>query len=175
MPEKKDNAQKKTTAPKTTAKKKSTVKRASAVQDKQAADTERRDDQVAEGQLNIPEPSDAQVAEEKRRDGIRRNLVQNQGTIDSLDAQVEQLREQSAKLLLALYPQQGANDPHHKAVKGFLAASRMERANRASTPAKLKALLENMQKSPIDAAMTRHTKRGTRRPDRPMKPNAAGA
>lgn len=175
MPEKAENAKAKKNAPKAAAPKKTSVKKAAPQKAKQDADASRRAEAVDEGQLNKPEPSDAQAAEEKRRDGIRRALVQNQDTIDSLDAQVEQLREQSAKLLLALYPQQGANDPHHKAVKGYLAASRMERANRASSPAKLKALLENMQKSPIDAAMTRHTKRGTRRPDRPMKSDAAGA
>lgn len=163
-----DNAETKAPTPKT-AKKKAPLKKAATAQAKQAADTERRDDAVAEGQANIPPATEAQVAEQKRRDGIQRSLVQNQETIDSLEADIDNLREQSAKLLLSLYPQQGANDPHHVAVKGFLEASRNERANRASNPAKLKALIENMQKSPIDAAMTRHTKRGTRRPDRLVK------
>ena len=155
--------------------KKASVKKSTSVQDKQAADTDRRTGAVEAGQANKPEPSEAQAAEEKRRDGIRRSLEQNQETMDSLEADIDNLREQSAKLLLTLYPQQGPNDPHHIAVKGFLEASRKERATRASNPAKLAALIAQMHKSPIDAAMTRATKRGTRRPDRPMKSAGSGA
>lgn len=169
MSEKKStNAKEKTASPKAAAPKKASVKKR-AVQNKQVADTSRRDDAVAEGQANVAEPTEAQAAEEKRRAGIRRSLEQNQETIDNLEADIDNLREQSAKLLLSLYPQQGANDPHHKAVKGFLEASRNERASRASNPAKLAALIAQMHKSPIDAAMTRNTKRGTGRPDRPIK------
>jgi hypothetical protein len=172
MSTKTDGPKKTTTTPKPAAKK-TAIKKAGAQKDKQAADTTRRTAAVDEGQANIPPMSEADAAENKRRDAIRSSLVNNQTTIDNLEADADKLREQSAKLLLSLYPQQGPNDPHHVAVKGYLAASRMERANRASNPAKLKALLENMQKSPIDAAMTRHTKRGTRRPDRPQKVAAA--
>jgi hypothetical protein len=170
-----NNGKKKTTATPKPATKKTPVKKAGAQKDKQAADTTRRTAAVAEGQANTPPISEAEVAENARRDDLRASMETNQLQIDELEAQADELREQSAKLLLSLYPQQGANDPHHVAVKGFLKASRAERANRASNPAKLKALIENMQKSPIDAAMTRHTKRGTRRPERPIKKAGAGA
>lgn len=155
--------------------KKATPKKKSAPRAKSAADGPRRAEAVAEYQDNIPEPSEEQVAEEERRAKIRESMVANQETIDNLEADIENLREQNAKLLLALYPQQGENDPRHVAVKGFLEASRRERANRASNPAKLKALIEQMHKSPIDAAMTRHTKRGTRRPERPQKSAGTGS
>jgi chromosome segregation ATPase len=168
MTSKKDSAEEKAPAPKTAAKKAS-VKKPPTQKAKQAADTTRRAAAVDEGQANIPPITEAEIAENARRDNIRASLEANQETVENLESQADDLREQSAKLLLSLYPQQGENDPHHVAVKGFLAASRAERANRASNPAKLKALIENMQKSPIDAAMTRHTKRGTRRPDRPIK------
>lgn len=159
----------KTTVKKKAAPKKAAAKKSTISQDKTAADTTRRAEAVDEYQDNIPPPTAAELAENERKESLRADMETNQAAIDEHEEQADILREQNAKILLSLYPQQGENDPHHVAVKGFLEASRKERATRASNPAKLKALIEQMHKSPIDAAMTRNTKRGTRRPDRPVK------
>ena len=156
-------------APKKAAPKKAAAKKSTISQDKKSADSARRTEAVTEYQDNIPPPTEAELKENERREGLRRDMEANQDEIDKLEEQADILREQNAKILLALYPQQGENDPHHVAVKGFLEASRKERANRASNPAKLKALIANMHKSPIDQAMTRKSQRGTSRPNRPVK------
>lgn len=127
-------------------------------------------DDVAVDDAPDPEvPDDAARAEDKRRKGIRAELEAIEHTRQNLQAQIDDLDERSARLLLELYPQSGESDTLTDAMRGYLESSKRDRQMRVSEPARLAALIDAAQKAPIDRAMMRRNTRGTARPRHPTK------
>ena len=115
------------------------------------------------------ETDDAFGAEEKRRLRIREEMAINQDQIDALRQQVDALAEKNQALLLELYPQQNDSDSLATAVRGYVKSAIADRQRRVEDPVRLAALLDQVTKAPIDAAMVRRRRRGTMRPQRPQK------
>lgn len=135
---------------------------------KKAADKTRRDTAIAEHQDAVAgAPVDELFAAgEKKKAALLAKLDGLAAEVAEHDAAINGLRDESAALLLELYPQQGENDKHAVAVRGYLNASARERAHRKLAPARLKALLEKAGLAPIDAAFSRARGRGMARPAR---------
>lgn len=135
---------------------------------KKKADAARRETAIAEAADNMPEPSDEVTAEDERRDAIADKLLEIDEEVQEIDARAAKLRKKQQKLMLQLYPQQGENDPHSVAVRGYLNASHRERQHRALAPARMKVMLKAAGMAPIDAAMQRKSARGFARPKRSL-------
>ena len=138
-------------------------------QAKKKADKIRREAAIEAAKETQPGPSEALIAAQERKDEIIAKLHELDEEARKLEAEAQELRDVSAGLLLKLYPQQGPNDPHFVAVRGYLRAARMERQNRSLAPARLKALLQAAGRAPIDAAFARARGRGMARPKRAIK------
>lgn len=136
---------------------------------KKAADQERHDEQVEQFQEQIPEPTEADIAEHKRRENIVRAMEQNEATIESLEQQAQDLRDKNRELLIELYPTSGPSDAFSKSVRGYLKQAAADRTNRALNPARLARMLQDAKLMPIDAAMRANRTRGTKRPNRKAK------
>lgn len=154
-----------------------TEDKAAAGTSKKAADKTRRDTAIAEHQDAVAgAPVDKEFAAgEKKKAELLDKLDGLAAEVATHDAAINGLRDESAALLLELYPQQGENDKHAVAVRGYLNASARERAHRKLAPARLKALLEKAGLAPIDAAFSRARGRGMARPARKVATKAAPA
>lgn len=144
---------------------------------KKAADKTRRESAIAEHKDAVADApvSEAFAAGEKKKAKLLENLDALAAEVAEHDTAINGLRDESAALLLELYPQQGENDKHAVAVRGYLNASARERAHRKLAPARLKALLEKAGLAPIDAAFSRARGRGMTRPARKVATKAAPA
>ena len=139
---------------------------AAAAAQKKKADKIRRDAEIEAAQENQGGPTEEQLEAQAAKDAIVDELHEIDRQARKLEAKSQVLRDKSAELLLQLYPQQGPNDPHHIAVRGYLKAAHNERQNRSLAPARLKALLQAAGRAPIDAAFSRARGRGMARPNR---------
>lgn len=139
---------------------------AAAAAQKKKADKIRRDAEIEAVQENQVGPTDEQLEAQEAKDAIVDELHEIDLEARELEESAQVLRDKSAELLLQLYPQQGPNDPHHIAVRGYLKAAHNERQNRSLAPARLKALLQAAGRAPIDAAFSRARGRGMARPNR---------
>lgn len=135
---------------------------------KKKADRERREVTIAEVAENTAPPDEALVAEDERRTGLMAEMEELDAEAQEHDKKAKKCRKKIGKLLLSMYPQAGPNDPHHKAVRGYLEASAAERQNRALAPSRLKAMLVAAGKAPIDHAFSRKAARGMNRPQRKL-------
>ncbi len=142
--------------------------------DKKAADKARRETAIAEHQEAVANaPVDEALAKsDKKKKKILAKLDELAAEVAVHDEAINALREESAALLLELYPQQGENDKHSVAVRGYLNASARERTHRKLAPVRLKALLEKAGLAPIDAAFSRARGRGMARPKRQVAKKA---
>lgn len=143
--------------------------------DKKAADKVRRETAIAEHQEAVANaPVDEALAKsDKKKAKLLDKMDEIAAEILEHDEAINVLREESAALILQLYPQQGENDKHSVAVRGYLNASARERQHRKIAPARLKSLLEKAGLAPIDAAFSRARGRGMARPNRTVKKKAA--
>ena len=143
--------------------------------DKKAADKTRRETAIAEHQEAVANaPVDKEFeAGEKKKAKLLAKMDELAAEVAVHDEAINKLRDESAALLLELYPQQGENDPPAVAIRGYINASARERAHRKLAPARLKALLEKAGLAPIDAAFSRARGRGMARPARTVKKKAA--
>lgn len=143
--------------------------------DKKAADKTRREKLIAEHQEAIAKaPVDEKFeAGEKRKAEIMDRMAELADDVAAHDEEINTLRDESAELLLELYPQQGQSDKLSTTVRAYLNASARERQHRKLAPARLKALLLKAGLAPIDAAYARARGRGMARPIR--KPAAKAA
>ncbi len=132
---------------------------------KRKADADRRAQAIADAP-RPPEPSEEDLAEQKRKADIREKMKAVQDELDELDAQAEAKKEELRELSLELYPHTGESDHHTTAVKGYIERQKELRATRASSPEVLKRMIANASKAPIDAAMARKNERGAKRPSR---------
>lgn len=138
----------------------------SAQSEKKAADKKRHDDAVAEGQANVPEDSPEAVAEAERKAALFEKLEALDAEVAEHNEAIEKARAEMAEIMAEIYPQLGENDSHYDAVRGYLAASAKERANRAAQPQRIKQMLASLKMSPIDAAFSKQRARGMARPQR---------
>ncbi len=143
--------------------------------DKKTADKSRRETAIAEHQEAVAKApvNEELAASDKKKKKILAKLDELAAEVAVHDEAINVLREESAALLLELYPQQGENDKHSVAVRGYLNASARERQHRKIAPARLKSLLEKAGLAPIDAAFTRARGRGMARPARKVAKKAA--
>lgn len=143
--------------------------------DKKAADKSRRDAAIGEHQAAVADaPGDKDLEKsDKAKAKILAKMEELADEVAKHDEAINVLREESAALLLQLYPQQGENDKHSVAVRGYINASARERKHRALAPGRLKALLEKAGMAPIDAAFSRARGRGMARPARKVAKKAA--
>jgi hypothetical protein len=140
--------------------------------DKRAADKGRHDAAL----VAPPTPTEADLAEEKRKAGIREKLVAVQNTLEEALATIDGCKEEARALMADLYPSLVKSDRPVDAVKGYVESQKALRKNRALEPARLKALLQAAGKAPIDAAFHRQRARGMARPIRSaVKPEASAA
>lgn len=140
--------------------------------DKRAADKVRHDDAL----VAPPTPTEQDIAEEKRKTGIREKLVGVQDRLEAALAEIDACKEEARALMADLYPSLVKSDRPVDAVKGYVESQKALRKNRALEPARLKALLEAAGKAPIDAAFHRQRARGMARPLRSaVKPEASAA
>jgi len=148
--------------------------RAASGTDKKTADKARREAAIAEHQEAVANaPVDEALAEsDKKKAKILGRMDELAAEVAEHDEAINVLREESAALLLQLYPQQGENDKHSVAVRGYLNASARERQHRKIAPARLKSLLEKAGLAPIDAAFSRARGRGMARPARTVEKKA---
>jgi hypothetical protein len=142
---------------------------------KKAADKTRRDKSIAEYQEAVAAaPVNKELeASDKKKAKLLEKLDALAAEVAVHDEAINALREESAALLLELYPQSGENDPPAVAIRGYINASARERAHRKLAPARLKALLEKAGLAPIDAAFSRARGRGMARPARKAVKQAA--
>ena len=139
---------------------------------KRKADDARRKAAIADAQANQPEPTDDPDAE--RKAGIREELQAVADDMEEAEAHLDQCKTRTKELLAELYPAMKANDRHVDAVRGYVASQKNMRANRALAPARLKAMLEQAGKAPIDAAFSTQRARGFSRPTRQAQGIPAG-
>lgn len=143
--------------------------------DKKAADKSRREAAIDEHQAAVaaaPVNEDLEKSD-KRKAKLLAKMDAIAVEVATHDEAINALREEAAALLLQIYPQQGENDKHSVAVRGYLNASARERQHRALAPGRLKALLEKAGMAPIDAAFSRARGRGMARPARKVAKKAA--
>jgi hypothetical protein len=151
--------------------------RTQAQKDKRKADTERRKKAIAEAP-RAPDPSKEDAAEQDRKAELRAKMAVIQGEIDDLETAADEKRVELRATSAELHPHLTASDHHVDAVRGYIASQKKERANRASNPARIKAILEAAGKSPIDSAFSAQRARGAKRPARPqatVKPTGGDA
>lgn len=143
--------------------------------DKKTADKARRTAAIDEHQKAVAAaPVDEKLAaSDKKKTKIRAKLDELAAEVATHDEAINALRDESAALLLELYPQAGENDKHSVAVRGYLNASARERQHRKIAPVRLKAMLEKAGLAPIDAAFSRARGRGMARPARKVAKKAA--
>ena len=139
---------------------------------KRKADDARRKDAIAVAQANAPDVADDPDA--KRKAGIREELQAVADDMEEAEAHLDKCRARTKELLAELYPAMKANDRHVDAVRGYVASQKNMRANRALAPARLKAMLEQAGKAPIDAAFSTQRARGFQRPTRTAQGIPAG-
>jgi hypothetical protein len=123
-------------------------------------------DQAVDDMPRPAEPSEAERAELERRAKLRGELDEIQSDLEKTLEKVDALKHRAREIMGEIYPHQVASDRPVDAVRGFLKASREERATRGAHPARLKELLLRAGKAPIDAAFMRARGRGTQRPSR---------
>lgn len=150
------------------------ARRGNVVAEKAVADGARRTAVIEEHQENAPEPDPALVASDEARADLMEALHELDASAKELETSLDEIRQSQGELLLTLYPQQGPNDPHYKAVRGFLKASAAQRRHRAIGPERLKSMLKLAGMSPVDASMQRARFRGANRPKHPQR-NAGAA
>jgi signal recognition particle GTPase len=140
--------------------------RTQAQKDKRKADTARRKAAIAAAP-RAPDPSEEDLAEQDRKAKLRARMAEIQTEIDDLNGAVDEKKAELKKTSSELYPHLVESDHHVDAVRGYIASQKKERANRASNPARIKAILEAAGKSPVDAAFSAQRARGAKRPVRP--------
>ena len=138
---------------------------------KKAADKTRREALIAAR----PEPDmSIYEAEEERKAVLMEELAEVQAEQAEAEDAVEACRVRTRELMGELYPHTAKSDKLVDAVRGHIAAQKKVRAYRASSPERIKAILEQAGKAPIDAAFHRQRARGMARPTRtPMRPGGA--
>jgi hypothetical protein len=137
----------------------------SAQSEKKTADATRRKAAI-EAAPKLPDPSEADLKEQARKDEIRAQMQLVQTELDeTLDA-AEACRNELKDLSAQLYPHLVESDHHVDAVRGYVASQKKIRAMRASSPEQIKRILEAAGKAPIDAAFQRQRARGMKRPAR---------
>ena len=143
--------------------------------DKKAADKTRREKAITEYQEAVDAaPVNKELeASDKKKAKLLAKLDDLAAEVAVHDAAIDVLRDESAAIVLELYPQQGENDPPSQAIRGYLNASARERQHRKLAPVRLKAILEKAGLAPIDAAFSRARGRGMARPARKVAKKAA--
>lgn len=150
------------------ARRKRPVSGAALAAQKKKAEKIRREEAIEAGKANAGEPDEALIAEDERKQALMDEMEELDAEAQEADAVAAEARRKIALLLTSLYPQQGPNDPHHKAVRGYLTAASAERKNRALAPARLKEMLIAAGRAPIDNAFSRKAARGFNRPKRKL-------
>lgn len=140
--------------------------RTQAQKDKRKADTARRKQAIADAP-RAADPSEADLAEQERKAGLRAKMAEIQSEIDDIADASDERKAELRRVSAELYPHLVESDHHVDAVRGYIASQKKERANRASNPARIKAILEAAGKSPVDAAFSAQRARGAKRPARP--------
>lgn len=142
--------------------------KAAAGSSKKGADKTRREKAIAEHQAAIADaPVDEKLAaSDKKKAELLAKLDDLAAEVATHDEAINALRDESAGLLLELYPQSGESDKLSVAVRGYINASARERQHRKLAPVRLKAILEKAGLAPIDAAFSRARGRGMARPVR---------
>jgi len=143
--------------------------------DKKTADKARRTAAIDEHQAAVAAApvNEELAASDKKKAKLHAKLEALAVEVATHDEAINALRDESAALLLELYPQQGENDKLSVAVRGYINASKRERQHRSLAPIRLKALLEKAGLAPIDAAFSRARGRGMARPARKVAKKAA--
>ena len=145
--------------------------------EKKTADATRRQKAIAEAP-RPPDPSEADLKEQARKDDIRAKMQLVQNELDETLEAAEACREELKDLSAELYPHLVESDHLVESVRGYVASQKKVRATRASSPEQIKRILEAVGKSPIDAAFQRQRARGMKRPTRtpvPAKPTGGDA
>lgn len=144
---------------------------------KKAADKVKREAAIKAHQDAVADaPVDEKFeAVEKRKAEIIEKMDELAAEVAEHDEAINILRDESAELVLELYPQQGENDKPAVAIRGYLNASARERQHRKLAPVRLKALLQKAGLAPIDAAYSRARGRGMARPVRKALTQSAPA
>jgi small-conductance mechanosensitive channel len=141
----------------------------SAQAEKKTADATRRKKAIAAAP-RPPDPSEADLKEQARKEEIRAKMQAVQDELDDILELVEACRDELKNLSAQLYPHAVASDHLVLAVRGYVASQKRLRATRASAPEQIKRILEAAGKAPIDAAFQRQRARGRGRPTRTMVP-----
>ncbi len=136
--------------------------------DKKAADTKRRKKVIAKTD-RPPEILDEE--EEKRKNEIREEMQAVTAERDDFLGEAQGCQDRLTELSAELYPHIAKSDSLVDAVRGHIKAQKRIRANRATNPERIKEILKQAGKAPIDAAFYRQRARGMARPTR--KPIAA--
>lgn len=132
--------------------------------DKKAADAERRKAAIAAApKMDF---SDLE-AEEERKAEIFELLAEVDDEEEAAQAVVDECHEKTRELMGELYPHTIKSDRLVDAVRGHIAAQKKIRAHRATNPERLKELLKQAGKAPIDAAFHVQRARGMARPKGP--------
>lgn len=134
--------------------------------EKQAADAARRENAIKTAP-RPPDPSDEDKAEQERKAKLRDKMAEIQDEIDDLEGAVDVKKDELKAVSAELYPHMVESDHHVTAVRGYIESQKQLRATRASSPARIKAILEAAGKSPIDQAFAAQRARGAKRPQRP--------
>ncbi len=134
--------------------------------EKQKADAERREKAIADAP-RPPDPSAEDLAEQERKAQLREKMAEIQDEVDDLEAAVQAKKEELRATSAELYPHLERSDHHVDAVKGYVESQKKLRATRASSPARIKAILEAAGRAPIDQAFQAQRARGAKRPARP--------
>lgn len=146
--------------------------RSDAQKAKRKADDARRKTAITAAQ--DARPKEVEDPEAERKAKIREELEAIDDDMNEALEHVAKCRARTKHLISELYPAMKANDRHVDAVRGYIAAEKKSRANRALAPARLKAMLEQAGKSPIDAAFSVQRARGFSRPTRKVVGVGAG-
>ena len=150
------------------------ARKLTAAQLKKVADEERHDAAVEAGAP--PEATEEMRAADEAKAALYKELDAEQQKITDLEILIRESREKSKEILDKIHPQFQASDRHVDAVRQYVKSQHKIRQNRALEPARLKAILEQAGKAPIDAAFQRARARGAGRPSRrPMTGEAPGA
>lgn len=132
--------------------------------DKKAADKKRRDAAIA-ARPDV-DMSDVE-AEDERKAEIFELLAEVDDEEEAAQAVVDECHEKTRELMGELYPHTIKSDRLVDAVRGHIAAQKKIRAHRATNPERLKELLKQAGKAPIDAAFHVQRARGMARPKGP--------
>lgn len=133
--------------------------------EKKAADAERRAKAIDDAP-RPPAPSEADLAEQERKAGIREEMAEVQAELEELAASADVKRGRLRELTGELYPQMVRSDPLVKSVRAHVTRQAQLRATRATSPEQIKRILAAAGKAPIDAAFSRQRARGAVRPAR---------